>query len=99
MGTGLFESILHYIVGRFEWYFHIKKEIKKRSQLTSWPLLSMETGLNIQIAHAAGMSLDKAFARINRVAHEHIEGPVCFGSVFHRDKQQGAVLRVHGRFP
>lgn len=57
------------------------------------------TGLNIQVAHAARMGLDETFAWINRITHEHVKGPVRFGSIFHCNEEQGAILRVHGGVP
>ena len=53
--------------------------------------------LYIQIPDRLGMCLDEPLPRVDRVAHQHVEGAVGFGGVVHGDQQQGAVDRVHGR--
>lgn len=79
----ILENILHYILCQFEWYFHNKpvRKIKKTSLPTG--LLSFEKTLNIQIAYAPGMGLNKTFARINGITHQHVKGPICFGCIFY----------------
>jgi hypothetical protein len=55
--------------------------------------------LNIQIPDRLGMRLDELLARVDRVAHEHVKGTVCFGGIIHGHEHQGAIYRVHGGFP
>jgi hypothetical protein len=43
--------------------------------------------LNIEIPYALGMGLNKLFAWIHSIAHEHIEGTVCFGGIIHGDEE------------
>jgi hypothetical protein len=109
----LSESILHYILGSFEWYFHIKlmlcmskkitalvgKKNKKTSPMNWSFLRKLGEVSNIQVSHTACMGLNKAFARVNGITHEHVEGPIRFGGILHSDHQQGTIFWVHSRFP
>lgn len=78
----ILENILHYILCQFEWYFHNKPVRKTKKTSLATGLLIVEKMLNIQITYAPGMCLNKAFARINCIAHQHVKGPICFGCIF-----------------
>src|SRR5690242_13550030 len=62
-------------------------------------IIAKNTGaLHIQIC-AFGVAFDKALARGNLVAHEHVEDFVGFNSFLNRDFEDGAVGGIHSGIP